>query len=571
MFKKLSAVYTLLTRREKKRGLVVLAMMILMAAFEVIGIVSIMPFLGVMGNPAIIQENRWLNSAYRHFGFTSNDHFLLALAVFGIVILTVATLVRIAAQYSITHYANMRRHSIARRVLYGYLCRPYEFFLTHGSTELAKTVLSEVDLATEQLIGPSLHFIAYSIVAIAVLGLLFAFDPGLAATVAVVVGGFYLAIFLSLRTRLEHSGRRRLRANQQRFKSATEALSGIQELKVLGREQAFFSAFDPASRRYSRLLAVNDLIARLPKRIVELIGYIAILSASIYLIRATNDLAEVLPILGGYAIAGYRLLPTMQELYQSATKLRFSSPLLHDLQRELAEAQALGGLNRQPGPRLRVLGALDLEHIGYSYPNSDRPTISDFSLRIPAASSVAILGATGSGKSTLIKLLLGLLSPSTGRILVDGEPLGPETIRAWRQAIGYVPQDLFLIDDSITRNIALGIPDDEIDQDAVELAAKRALIHDTIEDRLPAGYTTVIGQHGVRLSGGQRQRLAIARALYRQPDVLILDEATSALDATTEARILHELTSDRGFTLIAVTHRESMRALCDQSVRLSED
>lgn len=542
-----------------------------MAAFEVAGIVSIMPFLAVLGNPEIIRDNAMLSSIYQGLDFTSDDQFLLALASVGIVTLTISTLARIAAQYSITHYGNMRRHSIARRLLYGYLCRPYEFFLTHGSTELAKTVLSEVDLVTEQLIGPSLQFVAYSIVAVAVLTLLLLFDPALSATIAAVIGGFYMITYLLLRKRLEHSGRLRLKANQKRFKSASEALAGIQELRVLGREQTFFSAFDPASKRYSRLLVTNDLIAKLPKRVVELIGYVAVLGSAIYLIRTTSDLAEVLPILGGYAIAGYRLLPTMQELYQSATKLRFGGALLETVQMELSEAAALETLRRQPVSRLPLRESLELRELGYRYPNSQQLVLDGFNLSVPAGSSVAILGTTGSGKSTLIKLLLGLLKPSEGCILVDGRELDQQLIPAWREGIGYVPQDLFLIDDSVTRNIALGIPDVEIDHEAVQAAARRALIDQTIQERLPDGYQSVIGQQGIRLSGGQRQRLAIARALYRRPDILILDEATSALDAETEAMILDELTSDKRFTLIAVSHRESMQVLCDQAIRLGRD
>ncbi len=567
MFKTLLDVYSLLTRKEKRRGIPVLFMMILMAAFEVAGIVSIMPFLGVMANPEIVRENAILASVYQRLHFTSDDQFLIALAAFGIVSLTAATLTRIAAHYAIVHYANMRRHSIARRLLYGYLCRPYEFFLTHGATELTKTVLSEVDLAIDQLLRPALQFIAYGIVALAVSALLFAFDPILALTILGTIGGLYTITFLLLRDVLSRAGRSRVLMNQQRFKSTSEALSGIQELKVLGREHSFFSAFDPASKRFSRLLAISELIARIPKRVVELIGYIAIFGISIHLIRTTNDLSAALPVLGAYAIAGYRLLPTLQELYQSATKLRFGKHMLQELKQELAEAAEMVALH-QPSSRYHFHQSLELKAVDYCYPNTEQPVISDFSLSIPAGTSIAIIGTTGAGKSTLIKLLLGLLYPTNGQILIDGHELTPSTAPAWRQAVGYVPQDLFLIDDTITRNIALGVPDDQIDHEAIVKAAKRALIDETIRTKFPSGYNTIVGQQGIRLSGGQRQRLALARALYLQPDILILDEATSALDPKTEAQILDDITNNRNYTLIAVTHRESMAALCDHAITI---
>ncbi|NEX16290.1 MAG: ABC transporter ATP-binding protein [Halochromatium sp.] len=567
MLRTLLDVYSLLSSKEKQRGLLVLMMMVLMATFEVAGIVSVMPFLAVMANPDVIHENSQLNNLFTTFHFTSQDQFLLALAILGIITLTIATAIRIAGQYSIIHYANMRRHSIARRLLYGYLCRPYEFFLTHGPTELTKTVLSEVDLATEQLIRPALQFIAYGIVAIAVSALLFTFDPALAATITLTIGGFYALTFLLLRKLLSRSGSSRMRMNEQRFKSATEALSGIQELKVLGRESSFFAVFDPASKRFSHLLATSELISRTPKRVVELLGYVAIFGTSIHLIRSTGNLSEVLPIIGAYAIAGYRLLPTLQELYQSATKLRFGRPLLETLQKELAEAAGFTQL-QAPTKKYHLRQSLELNRVSYFYPNTEFPVLKHLDICIPARTSAAIIGETGAGKSTLVKLLLGLLKPTSGQVLIDGHELSTDNVREWRRTIGYVPQDLFLVDDTVTKNIALGLPDDQIDHEAVRKAAKRALIDDTIRSKLPAGYETLIGQQGIRLSGGQRQRLALARALYLQPEVLILDEATSALDPTTEAQILTDLTRDQSFTLIAVTHRESMSTLCDLTIRI---
>lgn len=570
MLSTLGKLLRLLTPRERRRGALVVLLMVAMAFFEVAGIASVMPFLTVMGDPEMIERNAYLSAVYATLGFDTHRNFLIALAGFGLLVLLLATSVRLIAQFALIRFAQMRRHSVSRRLLYRHLSQPFEYFLTRNSADLSKTVLSEVDQLTENVLIPALNILAYTIVAGAVVIFLIAIDPWLALVLMGVIGGFYSATYLVLRGYLHRIGRDRVAANRQRFKTAAEALDGIQELKVLGRERAFFDAFDPASQRFARHLASNELISKLPKRVVEMLGVGAVLGAAIHLLDTRESLGAVLPVLGAYAVAGNRLLPALQEIYQGVSKLRFGASTLDAIIEEIeATEAAMADTEPPPSAPLRIERGIRLRQASYSYPNHDVAALEGIDITVPVGARVCILGPTGAGKSTLVKLLLGLLRPTAGTLEIDGRPLQKVGTRRWQDTIGYVPQDLFLVDDTVVRNIALGVADAEIDQAAVERAARKARIHDVIVEQLPQGYNTLLGERGIRLSGGQRQRIAIARALYHGPQVLVLDEATSALDPETERQIIDELLTQSGeLTLIAITHREAIAQLCDRVYRV---
>jgi ABC-type multidrug transport system fused ATPase/permease subunit len=571
MFSVFRKVFAILTPAERRKGLYVTALMMCMAFFEVAGIASVMPFLTVLGDPEVIQRNTYLRSVYDALGFTSERSFLIALAGFCTVVFGIATCVRVLAQYTMTRFAHMRRHSVSRRLLYGHLCQPYEFFLTNNSAALSRTILSEVDQFIQQVMLPIINVVAYGFTALAILTFLVVINPLLALCVVGVLGGFYGLTYLSLRGLLGRIGSERVKANSQRFKAAAEGLGGIQELKVLGREHAFFDAFDPASALYARHLATNEIISKVPKRLVEFLGLGLLLGAAIYLLRGDNSVGSVMSVLGAYAAAGHRLLPALQELYGGFAKLRFGGPVTDTVLSELHRANE-GVPSSPPSVQPLEFGSdLRLRGVFYTYPGQQEPALRDVDMTVAAGQTTSVFGTTGAGKSTLVKVILGLLEPGRGTVCVDGEPLDEDRRARWQRSIGYVPQDIFMVDDTVARNIALGIPGEQIDRGRLREAAAKARVHEFVETRLPKGYDTVIGERGVRLSGGQRQRLAIARALYHRPRVLVLDEATSALDPTTEADIIRDLLGEsRDFTLIAITHRESVSRMCERAYRVEQ-
>ena len=568
MFNTYRKALALLSPKEKRRGGLVLGMVIIMAVLETAGVASVMPFLSVLGNPEVVETNPVLNTAYEGLGFTSVDAFILALgaAAFGLILFS--AFFRSLTHYAMNRFIEMRRHSIGKRLLETYLRQPYAFFLDRHSGDMAKNILSEVDQLVAQVFRPGMQMVAYSVVILALVTLLIVVDPWLALGVAVVIGGIYALIFGAVRGILGRVGSDRVRANQERFTAASEALGGIKDIKLLGREHAYLSRFDGPSSRQARHQATNQTLGEIPKFIIEAVGFGGVIALTLVLMATQggtdgNTLGDVLPILGLYAFAGYRLLPAAQRIYAGMAKLRFGAAAVDGVYNDLHHRSALAELYKRAPQPLKQKRTIALQNIHYTYPKAESPALRGINLEIPVGSSVGIIGTSGAGKTTLVDVLLGLLRPTEGAIVVDGQPITDDNLRAWQQALGYVPQDIFLTDSTVAENIALGVPADQIDHEQVERCARMAQVHEFIVSDMPQGYRTVVGERGVRLSGGQRQRIGIARALYHDPPVLVFDEATSALDNQTEAGVMQAveaLTEQK--TVFLIAHRLSTVRKC---------
>ncbi|WP_026182233.1 MULTISPECIES: ABC transporter ATP-binding protein [unclassified Thioalkalivibrio] len=566
----------LLTPKEKRRGGLVLGMVIVMAVLETVGVASVMPFLSVLGNPDVVQTNPVLNTAYEGLGFTSVDAFILTLGAVAFGLILFSAFFRSLTHYAMNRFIEMRRHSIGKRLLETYLRQPYAFFLDRHSGDMAKNILSEVDQLVQNVFRPGMQMVAYGVVVIALVILLIVVDPWLALGVAVVIGGMYALIFGTVRGVLGRVGRDRARANQERFTAASEALGGIKDIKLLGREHAYLSRFDGPSARQARHQATNQTLGEIPKFIIEAIGFGGVIALTLVLLATqggtgSNALGDILPILGLYAFAGYRLLPAAQRIYAGMAKLRFGGAAVDNAYYDLHQRAALAELYKRAPQPLVPRRNITLQKVHYTYPNAERAALHGINLEIPVGSSVGIVGASGAGKTTLVDVLLGLLRPTEGAIVVDGKPITDDNLRAWQQALGYVPQDIFLTDSTVAENIALGVPPEQIDHEQVERCARMAQVHDFIVQDMPQGYETLVGERGVRLSGGQRQRIGIARALYHDPPVLVFDEATSALDHETETAVMEAvavLSSTK--TIIMIAHRLGTVSRCDSIVKLQQ-
>ncbi len=568
----------LLTPQERRRGLIVLSMVLLMALIETAGVASVMPFLAVLGNPEVVQTNEQLSSVYDALGFESTRSFLvvLGMASFGIVV--VGSLFRLLTHYALLRWANLRRHSVSQRLLAGYLRQPYEFFLGRNTADLSKSILSEVDELTENVFIPGIQLLAYAVTAIVLVGFLFLVDPWVALVVGATLGGAYSLIYIGVRGVLGRLGRDRASANRERFTAASEVLGGIKGLKVLGRESAYLPRFRGPSVRYSKHRATNNVVALAPKYLIEAVGFGGVLALALFLMATRDDLAGVLPLLGLYVFAGYRLLPSAQHIFAAASRLRFGWGAVEEVHKDLlglrqtyAPGEGISGeAESAPGSRRRSFALIELQAVSYRYPKAEKAALTDINLRIARGSTLGIVGSTGAGKTTLADILLGLLTPTSGSVRVDGQMLTSLSAGAWKKYIGYVPQHIFLTDSSLRANIALGVAPSRISDQMVKEAAQAAQI-DRFITTLPAGYETHVGERGVRLSGGQIQRVGIARALYHDPELLILDEATSSLDTGTEALVMEAVEHLKGSrTLIIIAHRMSTVEACDQIVVLED-
>lgn len=560
-------VWAILTSQERRRAWLMSVLVILMAFAETVGVISVMPFLSVLARPDIVQDNDMLAWLYQEFAFESHQQFISALGVTSIILVVGSSAFKTITLHQLNRFTYFLRHSISTRLLSSYLHQPYEFFLRHNPAELSRNVLSEIDQLHGGLITPLSQLIAQGAVVLAMLLLLLFYDSLIAISVASVIGLLYGVIYTLVRKRLGQTGKARQEANGKRFQACNEALSGIKEVKISHSAMAYQQQFSQASRNFSRHQANSQTLSQSPLYMVETLGYSGLIILALILMMQSNDIGQVLPVLGLYGFAAYRLLPSAQIMYRGLAQLKFSSAALDTVHQHLSlpsEQAKIADELMIPQKEIRLQG------IHFAYPSAlDRPVFQNFDLVIPANTSVGIVGKSGAGKSTLMDVLLGLLQPQAGTLSVDGIIVDSSNVHNWQAAIGYVPQHTYLVDASIAENIALGVSINQIDMESVERAARAAQIHNFINTELPDGYMSKVGDRGIRLSGGQRQRIAIARALYRDPPVLLMDEATSALDSETELAVSQAVNALSGKkTVIIIAHRESTLKSCQDLIEL---
>ncbi len=556
----------LLNSHERKRAGLLLLMILIMALLDMIGVASILPFMAVLTTPSLIETNFILNTMFQalsSFGVENNQQFIFALGVLVFVLLIISLTFKTLTSYVQVRFVQMREYSIAKRLLEVYLHQPYSWFLSRNSADLGKTILSEVGQIIGSGLKPLIELIAKGMVAIALIILLIIADPKLALIVGLSLSVTYLLIFYFLRKYLNRIGEERLKTNELRFMAVSEAFGAAKEVKVGGLEQTYIKSFSDPAKIFARAQASSQVISQLPRFILEAIAFGGILLIILYIIAQTGSFNSALPIISLYVFAGYRLMPALQSIYSSFTSLTFVGPSLDKLHEDIKNLKPFNE-NQDQGV-LSLNEKIVLKNIYYNYPNTSRTALKDMSLSIPAQSTIGLVGATGSGKTTTVDIILGLLEPQKGTLEVDGQIITKQNSRSWQRSIGYVPQHIYLADDSVAANIAFGVDSTDIDQAAVEKASKIANLHEFILEELPEQYQTTIGERGVRLSGGQRQRIGIARALYHDPKVLVLDEATSALDNQTEIAVMSAINNlSKNVTTILIAHRLSTVKNCDK-------
>ena len=446
-----------------------------------------------------------------------------------------------------------------------YLSQSYVWFLDRHSADLGKNILGEVGTVIKGGVQAMINLITRGIVAIAVLTLLIVVDAKLTLIVGITLSLTYLVIFTLSKKILRYIGNERFKANRWRFTTVSEAFGAVKEIKVGGFEKNYVDRFSEPANKLAKYEAFFGVLTQLPRFAIEAVAFGGMLLITLYLMAKTNNFVNIVPTIALYTLAGYRLIPLLQGIFDAINTLRYTNPSVEALHYDLKKLKTLE-LSRTKN-LLSFTKEISLNNINFSYPNSAQLNLKNINLKIPVGSNIGIVGITGSGKSTLIDIILGLHKPKSGNLKIDGNMIDDQNRRSWQQSIGYVPQQIFLFDDTIASNIAFGLDYENIEQDKVEKAAQIANIHDFITDDLPLKYKTLVGERGIRLSGGQRQRLGIARALYHDPKVLILDEATNALDIHTEQLVLEEikkLRKDR--TMIVITHRLNSVKDCDNII-----
>lgn len=558
--------------RDRSYAIGLLLLLLIGAGFEALGIALIFPFAALINNPDLIQQNKILSWWYQSLGIQSTRQFLVWCGG-GLLLLYLLKTVYLSLLYYIQYrFIFNQQVKLSHRLLNAYLHSPYTFHLSRNSSELLKNINAEAMWVFSGIMVPLFSVIVEALVITLITMVLLVADPIAALAAIGVLGGGSALFYRLIRRKAVALGEKQQRHGEEMIRWVQQSLGGIKETKVLGREAFFVDAYTRSSSEYARAQRFVRTANELPRLAIEGFTMGGIMLIVIVMLIRGQDMQSILPLLGLFAMAAIRLMPSFNRIISGMTMMRYYTPSIHVVHRDL---QALTlETPREPCSKkkasteglaasdLYFSKAIELRNVRYQYPGAHKLALLDVSLTVPRGCSVAFVGPSGSGKTTVVDVILGLLTPTQGQVLVDGEAIY-RNLAAWQRKIGYIPQRIYLADDTIRRNIAFGLADEEINDERVQSAVKAAQLMEMI-DALPKRLDSVVGEHGVRLSAGQRQRIGIARALYHDPEVLVLDEATAALDNETEGEVSKAIMRLSGQkTIIIIAHRLTTVRNCD--------
>ncbi|WP_245514823.1 ABC transporter ATP-binding protein [Jiella endophytica] len=560
--------WRVLSPNRRRQFFQVIALMLAGALAEVLTLGAVIPFLSVLADPAGLVEDATVAAAMGRLGLAGRGDLLVALTGVFAVAAIVAAVVRLALLRATNAYVFSVGHDLGTQLYQRMLHQPYAFHAASNTSEVV-AALQKVQLVTFNVLLPLMQGISAVAIALFIVAALLVIDPATSLAAFAGFGLIYVAVWLFSRRRLAANGEIIASTQSARVQTVQEGLGGIRDVLLDGSQQVFVEKFTRLDQAFRDAQATNNVIAAAPRFVVEACGMVLIACLALFLSLRGGGLAEALPVLGALALGAQRLVPLMQQVYGGSSAIAAYAATAADVL-DMAEAPMPAEWTRPKPSPLPFEREIALRRVTFAYGEGERPAISDLDVTIAKGARVGIAGRTGSGKSTLIDLLMGLLEPTDGMVTVDGRRLDASTRRAWQAQIAHVPQTIFLSDASIAENIAFGVASGEIDRERVSRAARQAEIADYV-DSLPEGYDSFVGERGIRLSGGQRQRIGIARALYKGASVLVLDEATSALDTETEAAVMAavEGLSDE-LTVLIIAHRTSTIAFCDQQILLED-
>lgn len=563
MLKKISYVLD----RKQKIKLGILLVIILIGAFvELLGVSAVMPLINVATEPAQIGGKWYLVLISQYTGITDANQMLVFLAAVLIVIYILKNFY-VTAMYSLQYrfiFNNQQRLSV--RMMKSYMQQDYLFHVSKNVAEFQRNITSDVNGFFTVVLN-ALQFLAEFSVSVVLIVYLLVRDWVSTLAVASLLLLFMGLFTIFFRKVLVKIGEESRQANVLVSKWLFQAFSGIKEIKVANKESFFAANYDKNYKDYARVQRQQSILTYLPKPVIETVCICSLMIAMIIKIAVMkSDIASFVTTLSVFAVAAFRMLPSFNKITGYISGMMFNKPAIDAVYKDLKEIeQLMAGRADMEGDPLKAdfKDAIGLNGVSFHYPGSDKWILKSVSVQIIKDTSVALIGASGAGKTTAVDLMLGILNPQEGTITIDGTDI-KKCMASWHEKVGYIPQMIYLMDDNIRANIAFGVPREEIDETAIERALQEAQL-DAFVHSLPDGLDTMIGDRGVKLSGGQRQRIGIARALYRNPSVLILDEATSALDNETEKEVMEAIDGLHGTrTLIIIAHRLSTIRGCDK-------
>jgi ATP-binding cassette, subfamily B, bacterial PglK len=555
-----------LSRRRKRQFTALTGLVVLSALLEVVSLGSVLPFLAVLTSPERVLKYPVVMRMMERLGITSVTQLVLFLAAGFALMALVAGASRMLVLWVSTRVAYAAGADFSCDVYRRTLYQPYEVHLMRNSSELISGITGKV-AETVNVVALLLMLLNACVLVIFITSALFVIDPVVASLATAGFGGGYALITWVTRRRLGRNSRRVAAEHTQVVKALQEGLGGIRDVLLDGTQSVYCDIYRKADHALRRAQGNTIFVSGSPRFVMEALGMVLIASLAYGISRTAGGIAAALPVLGALALGAQRLLPVLQQGYGSwATIVGCQTSVAMTLQL-LEQPISQDAVSSTPPP-LPFTDKLQFAAVRFRYAEKGPWVLDDFNLTISKGARVGLVGSTGGGKSTTLDLLMGLLTPTSGELLVDGEPLAGNRIRAWQRTIAHVPQSIYLADASLAENIAFGVRQDAIDIERVRQAARQAQIAEFIESRSD-GYNALVGERGIRLSGGQRQRIGIARALYKRASVLVFDEATSALDNATEQSVMDAIDGlDRDLTIVLIAHRLTTVRRCDVIVEL---
>ena len=562
-----SKINSLLTPSERRSAGLLSALMFLGMLLEMVGIGIVIPVISLMLQDDLLNKYPNVATVVSIYGRPTQNDLIVAAMVGLVAVFAIKNVFMAFLIWKQTQFAYDAQATLSRRLFEIYLRQPYTFHLQRNSAQLVGNVTSEVGIFSGVLTNTLVLFTELMVLVGVALLLLFVEPMGL-LIVALVIGGAAWGFHYLTRDYIARWGKERLHHSDMRIQHVQQGLGGAKDVKLLGREQEFLDQFHLHNVKSARAWKFQYTFQGMPRLLFEILAVSGLVVLVLAMLGQNRGMNSIVPALGLFAAAAFRIMPSVNRVLNSFQSLRFNMPVVDTLYEETQINISEPMLKQIP-----VMGEfksnISLVDIIYYYPDAEIPSLNGVSIEIKRGESVGFIGASGSGKSTLVDVILGLLPPSSGFVEVDGQNI-EQLLRQWQDRIGYVPQSIYLTDDTLRRNVAFGLPDDEIDESGVNIAINLAQLEEFVST-LPAGVDTMVGERGVRLSGGQRQRIGIARALYHDPAILVLDEATSALDSLTEAEVMEAVMALHGSkTILIVAHRLSTVKGCDRLFRLEQ-
>lgn len=567
MLRSLKELYSLLTLEQRRKFLRLQLLVVIMSFAEIASVVSIGPFMALVGDIGQLQGNGIPARIYQASGLATEEEFLFWTGIVVLCVLVVAGLFSMFTIWRLSLYGSYVGAELSNRLFSHYIHKPWLFHAGGNSSQLTNQIFQECLRVTNHIINPLMQMNAKLVMVTLLISAMFIYNPMVALAGMAIFGSAYMLLYRIVRRRLVRNGRNISSAQTMRFKLISEGFGGIKDVLLLNRQPIFIQRYNKASRKFAQSHGTTQALSQAPRYAIEVVAYGSVIFLILYLLAAyEGNLGDILPVLSVYALAGFKLLPAFQQIYSSISNIRGNLAALDAIRDDLKESMLMDGKSEKKDGTKQLVPKREirLDEVFFSYPGKIEPVLNGLSLAIPANKVIGLVGASGSGKSTAIDAILGLIDPQQGSLLIDGMPLCQKNKKAWQSTLGFVPQSIFLADSSIRENIAFGLPREEIDESRVECAARMAHLDELLSE-LPDGLDTRVGERGIQLSGGQRQRIGIARALYDDAEVLVLDEATSALDGITEKLIMdaiHDFSGKK--TIIMIAHRLATVKKCDQ-------